>query len=335
MKRRTATFLAVAVLLTAAISIHAAPTNGTWAATLDEDNPGRVYFSINRGKWSQNGSTMETRDFANLTQSQINSATQTPVSFELRREAGTIAFEGVFKGGKGAGHFNFTPNRNYANTLKSMGLDLDDARRRHRDDDDDENDTLFQLAMHDVSTDFIRSMRAIGYDVPLDKYIAFRIFRVTPQLVEEFRQVGYDKLSADNLVAAQIHKATPKYIREMRAAGFTHLDFDDFISSRIHRVTPEFAEEMKRAGYGNLKYDDMMAFRIHGVTPEFIRALRELGYTNVDADDLVAMRIHRVTPEFIRELRTAGYSNVPVDKLVSMKIHGIDAKMMKAMRDAQ
>jgi hypothetical protein len=329
--KRTKIFIAAAVLLLAA-SAQAA-VKGTWSASRSEDKPGKMYMSITRGHFSHNGSTMETSAFSGLTATQMNSATQVPVAFEMGREAGTISFEGVFKNGDGAGHFTFAPNRAYADTLRSMGLTMEE-RKRHREREDDPDDDLFQLAYHDVSTAFIRSMQAIGYRETLDKYIAFRIFRVTPELVAEFRQIGYDKLDADDLISAQIHKATPKYIREMRAAGFSKLDFDDFVSSRIHKVTPEFAKEMKATGY-DLKYDDLMSFRIHKVTPQFIKELADLGYKNIDADDLVAMRIHRVTPEFIRELRAAGYSNVPVEKLVSMRIHGIDAKFVKKMGETQ
>ena len=288
MKRTAIT--AAALLLLAAVA-HAAPIKGTWSASLSEKEKGKIYFSLNRSTWSHNGQTMDVSALSGITAAQMTAAAQTPVTFAINREAGNIAFEGMFKQGDGVGHFNFTPNRQYVATLRSMGLNIDDLKG-----DKDEEDDLFQLALHDVSTEFIRSMQAIGYRETLEKYVAMRIFRVTPQLVEEFRQLGYDKLDADELISAQIHKATPKYIREMRAAGFSKLDFDDFISSRIHKVTPEFVEQIRAAGYLNLKYDDLMAFRIHKVTPEFIRELADLGYKNVDADDLVAMRIHRVTP---------------------------------------
>ena len=326
--RRFALFLAATLFFTVAPELHAAPTRGAWTASL-EDSGDRLHLNTTRRRNENNGQTLALSEFTNLSAAQIRSASQTPVSFELRREAGTIAFEGVFKGGEGAGHFTFTPSSTYEASLRALGLSVDDWKGR-RDDDD----PLFHLAMFDVSTSFIRDMRAAGYRESLDTYVSMRIFRVTPQLIEEFRQVGFKGLSADELVSAQIHKATPAYIREMRAAGFTKLDMDDFVASRIHKITPEFARGMKAAGY-DLSHDDLMAFRIHKVTPEFIGELRALGYTKVDADDLVAMRIHKVTPEFIREVRAAGYTNVPVEKLISMRIHKIDPKFISKMNGNQ
>src|SRR6185436_3124846 len=45
-----------------------------------------------------------------------------------------------------------------------------------------END-LFDLAMSDVSTAFIRSMQADGYNVTLDKYLAMRLFGIDVDFV--------------------------------------------------------------------------------------------------------------------------------------------------------
>lgn len=325
MKRILTLTLAVC-LFTAAAS--AATVEGAWTAARDEKRPGQLYVQLTQGRHSNIGTTMSLPDFANLAQSQVDAAAMTPVNFQLRREAGNAAFEGTFRNGKGAGQFTFTPNPAYLDAVRALGVtnDLDCNGRKNRSQDD----CLFSLALHDVSTAFIKSMQAEGFRVGLEKYLTMRIFDITPEYIREMRTLGFKDLDAEELVGAKIHKVTPDYIRRMRAAGW-NLDLDDLQASSIHKATPEFAAEMKKLGYGNLKFDDLVAFRIHKVTPEFIAELKTLGYTNVDADDLVAMRIHKVTPAFIRELQAAGYKNVPVEKLVSMKIHKIDAKMLEAM----
>lgn len=321
-------FLSAVLLSTGAVSLTAGTaTRGTWTASMDEKSTDRLYLRATRRQSEMYGKTFPLSEMANLTTSQINATSQTPVTFELKREAGTVTFEGVFKNGQGAGHFTFTPSPTYEASLRALGLSVNESKRSGAEHDD----PLFHLAMTDVSTAFIREMRAAGYRESLDTYISMRIFRVTTQLIEEFRQIGFDRLPAEELVSAQIHKVTPAYIREMRAAGFTNLDLDELAASRIHKVTPEFARELKAAGYGDLDHDDLVSFRIHKVTPQFIAELRDLGYTRVDADDLVSMRIHKVTPDFIREVRAAGYSNVPIDKLVSMRIHKIDPKFISRM----
>jgi hypothetical protein len=323
---RIARLTLVVCLLTAVAFSATAAIDGAWTSSLDEKRPDRMYFSITRGRSHQNGSTFPISSFAGLSAAQINAATMTPVQFAMKREAGTIAFEGTFRSGKGAGQFTFTPDRSYINAVRALGVEFESGRKRNNS----EEDTLFSLALHDVSTAFIKTMIAEGYRVELDDYIALRIFDVTPEYIREMRSLGFRDLSHDDLVASRIHKVTPAYIREMRAAGW-NLSLNELQASRIHGATPAFAEEMRKLGYGDLDHDDLIAFRIHRVTADFINGMKKLGYDNLSADQLVAMRIHRVTPEFIKELEAAGYVKVPVDKLVSMRIHGVDAKFIKNM----
>ena len=325
MKRLTV--LALTFLLTAAIA-SADTLRGAWTASAEE--PGKIHLSISR-KNNQNSTTFATSAFSGLSEAQIRSANSTPVQFAMNREAGNVSFEGTFKGGYGGGSFTFEPNPAYLSAIRSMGISTDGLVSKR----DSLDETLMSLAIHDVSTAYIRSMQALGYRESLDKYLAMRIFRVTPELIGEFRTLGYEKISSDDIIASQVHRVTPQYIREMRAAGMANLSLDELVATRVHRATPEFIAEMKALGYDNLSHDDIIAMRVHRVSPEFVRELRELGYTNISGDKLVAMRIHRVTPEFIRELQEAGYKNVPVDKMISMRIHGIDAKFVKKMNDAQ
>ncbi len=327
MKRILTLTLAVCLLTTAAY----ADLDGAWTASADEKRPDRMYFNITRGNHHNMGTTMRISDFALLTRAQIDSATMTPVRFEMRREAGTSVYEGTFRKGKGAGQFTFTPNRGYIAAVKALGVPFDLSGKRHRRNQSEEEE-LFTLALHDVSTTFIKSMQAIGFKESLEKYLEMRIFDITPEYVREMRALGFANLDSDELVASKIHKVTPDYVRKMRAAGW-NLTLDELQNSAIHGATPEFAAEMHKLGY-KLDFDDLVSFRIHKVTAEFIRELEQLGYKNVSADDLVSMRIHRVTPQFIRELQAAGYSKVPVEKLVSMKIHKIDAEYLKKMGDS-
>jgi len=294
---------------------------GSWTAERSDKHPDAIQFSLHTGKNQQHGSSFDRAAFDGLTAEQVRSSTAVPVQFELVRESGTIAFEGTFRDGHGAGQFAFVSNPDYVKALGRLGVPLEKG---------DPQEQLFTLTMLDVSTAFIRSMQAIGYDVPLDKYTEFRIFDVDPDYVAEMAKIGFPKLSADKLVETRIHGATPEYIRQMRAAG-EDLTLDKYIESRIFQVTPEFAAEMAREGYPDLDRDVLVQFRIHGVTTGFIEELRTLGYSRVPAEKLVEMRIHGVTPEFIRRLDAAGYHKVPIDKMVQMRIFDIDPEMVKAL----
>jgi hypothetical protein len=322
--------------LTLVVSLFAATAafalDGAWTASIDEKRPTRIYINMTQGRNHNMGTTFPIAAFSGLTEGQINAAAMTPVQFEMRREAGTVGFEGTFRNGKGAGQFTFAPDRGYIEKIRALGLEFSLEKPRRRQKDHTEEEDLYTLAIHDVSTTFIKSMIAEGYRVSLEKYLEMRIFDITPEYIREMRSLGFKDIDVDELVATKIHRVTPQFVRDMRAAGW-NLSLDELQSSAIHGATPAFAEEMRKLGYGSLSHDDLVSFRIHRVTPEFIEELRKLGYDKVSADDLVSMRIHRVTPEFIRELAAAGYANVPPEKLVEMRIHKIDAQYLKKMRD--
>jgi len=320
----------ILALCIALAATHVAPASardlmGSWTASINND-PEQLGFSLDMGRHNQNGSLFNRSDFTGLSTAQVMSGSRVPVEFELKREAGTIQFEGTFRSGHGAGEFTFVPNRDYPEGLRRLGVSWNG--KRGNDDED-----LFALTIFDVSTEFIRSMQAIGYDVSLEKYQEFRIFDVNPGYVRDMAAVGFDHLSADKLVETRIHGATPEYIRQMRAAG-NDLPLDKYIESRIFQITPEFAEEMSHAGYPDLDRDMLVQFRIQGVTSKYIDQLRDLGYSRVPPQKLVEMRIHGVTPEFIRRVASAGYRKVPIDKLVQMRIFGIEPEMVRALDDA-
>jgi len=273
----------VAAVLTSSIA-SAAEIRGAWTALVKGD---RVHLTMVRDH-SNWGRSLARSEFS-LTDAQINSATESPVHFGMTRDAGAFDFTGSFENGEGVGRFSFTPSRNYAETLRALGV----ASESRFDDED-----LFSLAMHDISTAFIREMQSLGYRQNLDEYIAFRIHGVTPEFVRALHALGYDKLSADDLVAF-----------------------------RIHGVTPEFIRKIRDLGVKDLSSDQLVSMCIHGVSPDYVRELRDLDYIGLTTDELVSMRIHGVTTKYIRELAEAGYHKVPVEKLIEMRIHGIDASM--------
>jgi hypothetical protein len=314
-----------AAMVAAAGLARAASLEGTWTASADEERPGKIYVNLQTHPNSNMGSIFDPQEFKGLASASLTSKTRVPVRFEVRREAGTVTFEGTFRDGRGGGDFTFVSNPEYLETLRSMGL-------RFRAKERDVEHQMLNLTMFDVSTSFIRSMRAIGYDETLDRYVEFRIFGVDPDYVREMRSVGFDHLSGAKLVETRIHGATPEDIRAARRSG-DDLTLDQYIESRIFQVTPAFSEEMSRAGYPDLRRDMLVQFRIHGVDPGFVQDLSALGYRKIPADKLVEMKIHGVTPEFIRKVEKAGYHRVPVDKLVQMRIFDIDPEMVRALDD--
>jgi hypothetical protein len=205
------------------------------------------------------------------------------VRFTITREAGRIDAEGFVRNGEGAGIFEFEPNPDYAPAMARLGFDDIDKHKQ------------FAMAIHDVTREFARIMKAenlSGFDT--DHLIGFRIFDVNPKFIRELRAVGLTARDADSLLAFRVHKLTPEYVRELRKSGL------------------------------ELTEDQLIAFRVHEVTPEYVAKMEALGLGRPDADQLIAMRVHDVTPEYVAEMKSRGLKNLTIDRLVQLKVHGID-----------
>jgi beta-lactamase regulating signal transducer with metallopeptidase domain len=170
--------------------------------------------------------------------------------------------------------------------------------------------------------DYIDRMKAAGYDVDLDKYIAMKIQGVTPEYARAMSQLGFGKLSADDLVACKIQDVTPEYIAGLKQNGLDVKDVHDAISYRIFAVTPEFVAGMKAAGFSDLSSKQLLAMRVQGVTPEYAQAITK-EFPGATAEDIVKTKIFNIDAAFIASAKKHGFADLNLEKLVKLRISGI------------
>ena len=245
------------VLSLAPILVFAAQLRGAWHATADGD---RIHLSLLRDG-NTFGRSFPRAEFP-ISDAQLNATSETPVSFTLARDAGSIAMTGSFQSGEGVGRFTFTPDPSYAQTIRALGVGIDEELT---------DEHLFSLAMMDVSTAFIREMQALGYRESLSQYTAFRIHGVNAAFVRDLAALGDSKLTAEQLVTFRIHGVSSDYVRELRDLGYTGLSSDQLVAMRIHGVSTQFIRELKSAGYQNVPVEKLIEMRIHGIDADFLR----------------------------------------------------------------
>ncbi len=165
-------------------------------------------------------------------------------------------------------------------------------------------------------------MKAAGYDVDLDKYIALKIQGVTPEYAHQMSQIGFGKLSADDLIACKIQGVSPEAIAEMKKQGLEVSSVHDAISFRIFSVTPEFIAGMKAAGFTNLSTKELVGLRVQGVTPEYARSITQQ-YPGATVEDIVKTKIFNIDADFIASAKAHGFNNLKLEKLVQLRISGL------------
>lgn len=318
--------------------------NGVWTAEVEGDTVQLTLFrgdEKNRPGWggSMFGVEIPLASVSGLTSSQANAAAS-DVNFTLTRAAGSIAFDGRFSSGNGAGHYRFTPNETFIKEMESLGYN------------DFSDNKLLLFAAEDFRPETIRELRALGYEMSQRDVTDAAVFHINAAAVKEYARLGYSNLRFRELVDLRVGRVdadyingmkalgfgtssakevanmailgvTPAYVKELRAAGLTDLSPHQITDLRIGHINAAKIAEYKKLGF-DLSPSQLRDFGIHHVTSEYIAEMRALGYKDLSAHDLIQMRIFNVTPEYIRQMEKAGYHGVPVEKLIKLKMSGLD-----------
>jgi beta-lactamase regulating signal transducer with metallopeptidase domain len=329
----------------AAVGLRQDTYSGTWEIrpSKTQDTVQLRLMELN----SQSGTLVPIRQLEGLPIAHLAGAGG-QVEFRIRRDAGTLTFEGVFRNGVGAGTFSYTADPNFAAELARRGFSQPTAREQYqmtRHDvgfafidelntqgyDKATTSELVRAGQHGVQAAYVRDMAAAGYRLgSLGALITLRDHGVTPSYIRELADQGYKGLPADEIRRARDHGITPEFVRAMRDAGYTSLAMPELIRARDHGITAEYIRGMREAGYGSLTLEQLVNARDHGVTVEFVRDLGAAGYAKLPIEGLVRARDHGISPEYVREMRQLGHT-ASLDELIRSRDHGVTAEYARGM----
>jgi hypothetical protein len=234
------------------------------------------------------------------------------VKFQLVRDAGTFNCEGWFKGGRGAGDFAFTPNRNFISELSGRGID--------KPTDEEQ----FYLAAHDVGLEFIDELRAQDYERPTSaQLVRLGTHGVRPTYIRELKGLGYQVKSVDLLIRMVDHGVSTNFVKDLAAAGYMKESPEQMIRAVDHGVSSSFLKEFSALVYEGVPLETLIRMIDHGVTPKFIRELEPLGYKRIPIDQLIRLRNAGVTPSYIQRLKNRGLNNLTVEELIRLRNQGV------------
>jgi beta-lactamase regulating signal transducer with metallopeptidase domain len=169
------------------------------------------------------------------------------------------------------------------------------AREAYRSSRDlrDANDEPQKTEEHPSGVSYIDSLESAGLTkLSVDDLIALKIQGVTADYVRQIKAAGFEP-TIHELIGLKIQGVSPEYIRDVRATGLKP-NMHEIIGMKIQGVTPEFIRAMQSAGLGDLQIRDFMSAKIQGVTPEFITKVRSHGFKDLTLHQLIGLKMANV-----------------------------------------
>lgn len=290
--------------------------NGVWAANLQDDKLEITLFHGTEERRSIQGFDEPVASLAGLSMADLTGSGAN-VNFELRRPAGTIAFEGRVGSGTGAGHYRFTPSGDFNREMQALGYSPF------------KDEILLVFTTTSFTPQTIRDLRAMGYQPTQREVEEIAIFKITPDFFRDMARAGYPGLTLRDAVNFRVGRVDAAYISQMRELGFTNIPAHQLADAAILGVAPQYVREMRGAGLGDLDMRQLKDLRVGRVTAARIEEYRKLGYENLTAHELSEMGIFNVTPDYIRKLAAKGYTGIPVKKLLQLRQMNADEILFK------
>lgn len=274
--------------------------------------------------------------------------------FMLKEDIGSILFKGKFDGSQGIGHYKLTPNQNYIDAVKRVGIQDIDLY------------TMLQLACRDVTLGYLDTLADNGFrDVRMADLLEYALFKLTAHDINYWGHSGFKNMTGLDLkMAAIVHldsaytdsirkifpdilfsdlqrlknnKVTPAYIEAMIRVRKLHppdstqttLTPTDVMLARIAAVDSAYVRQMENLGV-YLTGSDLMSFRNGQITPEYVKSLQDMGYKNLTPRSIMTMHAMGITPEFLREFDALGYTHLSQQQVIAFKQRGVTPQYIKS-----
>ena len=282
------TSIALLIWLAGARAIAQSSMSGEWTASVSKDSS-KIQLNMERRSEKsgrhQMGQSFEFSDLQGLTREQaLNGG---PVNFSMVREAGRVDFEGTFQNGKGSGTFRFTGNAGFVSAMKSRGFDFDQTSNN---DDRDREDRVFAATVLNVTTALADDLNSAGFGkLQVEDLFKAAIFKIDSNFMREMKASGFN-LGMEDLVKARIFKIDAEFVKQVAQMGFEKEPFESLVKMQIFKVTPEFITEMRNEGLNSLQVEDLVKLRIFKIDTDFIRAARADGVP-LEVERLVQRKI--------------------------------------------
>lgn len=288
---------------------------GLWSALVRED---MVYIQFGGHHWSS-GATFPVAELGTL-------PTDKQGSFTVKRDAGTVTFNGIFDGKRGHGTYSFEEDPAFKSYLTQEGFStISESLMIH----------LYFTNINKAYFAFMKENGYTGITMSQLKELAEQNMNqhIMTNYLELFRKDNYGKVTLEKIVQLREHGVSPSVIVRFHEIGYADVPLDKAVALVDHGVDPEFVEDMKKLGQRTITLDEAIELRDHGVSVEFVKDLTDMGYSTISLGKAVELVDHGVSANFIRGFRDLGFKDISMDQAVRLADHGVSTEFVKRMQE--
>ena len=195
-------------------------------------------------------------------------------------------------------------------------------------------DELISLRAHDVTLEYVNTMRALFPGLTLRGVTGMKAVGVTPEFIRQMRSSGFEVKSARDASSLAAVGVTPGFVQQMRAAGLEVKSAKEASSLKAVGVTAELIAQMRAVGLAVKSAKDASTLAAVGVTPEFVRQMRDAGFAIEDAKDAAGLRAVGVNPEWLRAMKAAGVDIRTARDARNLRAVGVTPEFVKKLAAA-
>lgn len=288
---------------------------GLWSALIVDD---QVHIQFGGHHWNS-GATFSLTELGPI-------PTDKQGSITVKRDAGTVTFNGIFEGKRGHGTYSYEEDPTFKSYLVQEGFStISEALMIH----------LYFTNINKAYFAFMKENGYTGITMSELKHLAEENMNqhIMTNYLELFQKDKYGKVTLDKIVELREHGVSPNFIVRFHDMGYADVPLDKAVELKDHGVDPEFVEEMKKIGQRNITLDEAIRLRDHGVSASFVRDLTEMGYTDITLEKAVELVDHGVSTNFVRGFREIGFKDLSLDQAVRLVDHGVSVDFVKRMQE--
>ena len=247
-------------------------------------------------------------------------------SFTVKRDAGTVTFNGTFDGRRGHGTYAFEADPAFKSYLSQEGFPtVNESLMIH----------LFFTNINKAYFAFMKEKGYTGISMSELKHLAEENMnqRVMTNYIELFERDNYGKVSLEKIIQLRDHGVSVAFLTKMHDMGYGNIPLDKAVELVDHGVSPQFVEDMKKIKGGDVSLDEAVRLVDHGVSVSFVKSLTDMGYTNISLDKAVELVDHGVSAEFIKGFKELGFKDISLSKATELVDHGVSVEFVKRMQD--